>query len=314
MRFTYFHACPSIAPSLSIMSVRLLPRDGNGQSRANATFTAPQPTPSNESKDLSAGPVAGIAIGTGLALAFIAAFLTWFFMRRRERHSQRHHRGEKPNNGYLASGSMRESPNDPGTKGPIATQKDVTSMPLRGLETHLPPPADDGAVSHNISTLFEQIGMHVESFYHKSFVPIPTGAEKRLSEYNSPHLPGPLTELFPQARTGISIIKHCLTKTILDSTTPGGNIDKSFLPLDLAALPSLLEVQNSAKQRKPGKPQIYILQLSRPANMLPSLRGSSLALACFDFVPPSGTLHGRHVHLRPRLSHHERRTILQRCL
>lgn len=216
------------------------------------SHTRNEPQRSNGLQD-HAGEVAGIAIGVGLALAFVAFLITFVVMRRKKHTSgPRRHDGEKPNNSYLSAGSIRDPQGDPGSKHPIVTDLSVVAGPNRGLETHLPPSADDSTVRNKISTLNEQIGLHVENFYHKSGIPIPPGAEAGLADFESPYLPGTLALLFQQARSGVPIIKHCLAGLILSRISPSGDPKNTFLPTEFVGLPHALEKTRSGKQKAPG--------------------------------------------------------------
>lgn len=214
--------------------------------------TVTEPQKSNGLQD-HAGEVAGIVIGAALVLAFITFLVTFVVMRRKQHVSgPRRQHGEKANNTYLSAGNIRDPPGDHGSKQPIFTPQSVVTGPTRSLDTHLPPSADDSTVRNKISTLYEQIGLHVENFYHKSAISVPPGAETELADFESPYLPGTLALLFQQARSGVPIIKHCLTGLILSRTSPSGDPKTTFLPPEFVGLPHALEKTRSSKQKAPG--------------------------------------------------------------
>jgi hypothetical protein len=258
---------PSSATGVTASSVT---SSTNQTSKATSTLQTPvpsnavkRPQTSNGLQD-HAGEVAGIAIGAALALAFITFVITFVVMRQKQ-HSTgtpRHH-GEKANNSYLSAGSIGDSPSDHGSKQPIVTDQSVVSDPTRGLDTHLPPSADDSTVRNKISTLYEQIGLHVENFYHKSAISVPPGAEAELADFESPYLPGTLALLLQQARSGVPIIKHCLTGLILSRTSPSGDPKNTFLPIEFVGLPHALEKTRSSKQKAPGALPALIQRCTR---------------------------------------------------
>jgi hypothetical protein len=172
---------------------------------------------------------------------------------------------------------MREAPSDsnsnsnPYSKAPVVTE---SSLP-RGLEGILPPPADDSAVRHKITTLYEQIGLHLENYYHKSPVSIPPGAEKELAAFNSPHLTLPLSQLLSQTRAPSPILKHVLTRLILDRTAISSDPALSVLPNELVSFHHTLQAVAISKQKKPNQAEFVSLHRTISSYLLPPTTWSS---------------------------------------
>ncbi|KAI9870378.1 MAG: hypothetical protein M1830_004320 [Pleopsidium flavum] len=153
-------------------------------------------------------------------------------------------------------GTLREHGNNYDRKRPLVTEQTGTPRGPAALESYLPQSADDKAVKNNVSTLFEQIELHVENFYHDSTVSMYADADPELSKFDSPYLPRPLTTLFPQSRSRIPLIKHCLAQFIVSSISIPTNHERSFLPPDFVVLPNTIESCKSSKPKKPGFDEI----------------------------------------------------------
>lgn len=222
-------------------------------SRSAQPSQSVQPRQSND-HHLSDGAVAGVVIGAAVALALITFLVTFLFMRSRQ-HNQgsKRRRSGANGRGTMELGTLREHGKSPEPKRPLVTEQTVMSRGPGTWESYLPQSADDKAVKNNVSTLLEQIELHVENFYHNSTVSIGKDAHVELSKFDSPYLPAPLLTLFPQSRSRSPLITHCLTRFIVSSISPTANPERSFLPLDFVVLPNTIETYKSGKPKKPGK-------------------------------------------------------------
>src|SRR5205085_4627683 len=85
------------------------------------------------------------------------------------------------------------------------------------LDNYLPQPADDRTIQTRTSTLFEQMELHVENYYHNLQVTISESETAALSHFNSPYLPGNLISLLSHPRSRIPTIKHLFIWKMLSS-------------------------------------------------------------------------------------------------
>lgn len=127
------------------------------------------------------------------------------------------------------------------------------------MESYLPQSADDKALRDNVSTLLEQVQLHVENFYHNSTASITEAVGVELTKFDSPDLPGPLRASMRRSGSQIPLITHCLTRSIVSSIMPDTEPERSLLPLDFVALPNTIKIYKSKKPRKTGEFISYIL-------------------------------------------------------
>ncbi|KPI35951.1 uncharacterized protein AB675_10486 [Cyphellophora attinorum] len=128
-----------------------------------------------------------------------------------------------------------------GLISPVAAAHQVSDE--QGLET---------VVKHlrtQISTLFEQIEMHVDNFYQASTAhgqALSRTEQDRLRYVESPHLEDSIVALLPAAEDTRVLIKHCLTEYItsrLDYTSRC-EYDHALLPRSLLAMYRLIAASN----------------------------------------------------------------------
>jgi hypothetical protein len=134
-----------------------------------------------------------------------------------------------------------------GLISPVATAHQVSDeQGLQNVVKHL---------RMQISTLFEQIEMHVDNFYQASTAhgqALSRTEQDRLRYIESPHLEDSLVALLPAAEDTRVLIKHCLTEYItsrLDYTSRC-EYDHPLLPRSLLATYRLIAASN-----KDGSPQ-----------------------------------------------------------
>ncbi|RMY99593.1 hypothetical protein D0860_08251 [Hortaea werneckii] len=169
------------------------------------------PSSANKAQDrgVPPGALAGGIIGAALAAALITGLATFWFMRktsyrnsRTSRHNDRHRRLYKDDK-HAGPGAGR------------ARRMELTSdasMSRASWEQYLPQSLDDHTIQNSVKVLFDQIQLHVENFYFNPHDPIklPPEGHERLSELQTPHLPGPLVDCMMSSRSILPVIKHCL--------------------------------------------------------------------------------------------------------
>lgn len=178
-------------------------------------------------QDAAAG---GIIAGAVIASVLGTFLLTFLWMRSR--------RG-KP-------GNYRSTP-DP------HVERDVKTSEPKNVDNYLPQSADDKTVSNKVSTLLDQIQLHVENFYRSSVSVSQETENELLVKFDSTCLPDSLISLLGRSRTALPLITHCLTNSIISSIVPDSNPERSFLPLEFVLLPHNLEATKSEKAVNPGK-------------------------------------------------------------
>ncbi|RMX86689.1 hypothetical protein D0869_02906 [Hortaea werneckii] len=96
-------------------------------------------------------------------------------------------------------------------------------MSRASWEQVLPQSLDDHAIQNSVKVLFDQIQLHVENFYFnpQESIKIPPEAHERLSELQTPHLPGPLVDCMKSSRSVLPVIKHCLAHQVVQGMMAG---------------------------------------------------------------------------------------------
>jgi len=141
---------------------------------ASPSLGRPSASASNKSKGgISAGGAAGIAIGCLLAGAIIASLILCLLYRRRKNqpvYPQQH----LPYNGTQNV-----------EKGGIVSTGPVGGGVVSNLDHLLPPPAEDAAITKELSKLRDNIKNHVRTYYHSDPVPSSSIKETALFELAS---------------------------------------------------------------------------------------------------------------------------------
>ncbi|KAI7214145.1 hypothetical protein KC333_g6196 [Hortaea werneckii] len=181
-------------------------------------------TPSNtnqaHNRGVSTGALAGGIIGAALAAALIAGLVTFWCMRkatnrslRTSRRNDRHRRLYKDDkHAGLGAGRARR----------MELTSDASTS-RASWEQFLPQSLDDHTIQNSVKVLFDQIQLHVENFYFNPQEPIKISPEghERLSELQTPHLPGPLVDCMKSSRSVLPVIKHCLAYQVVQGMTAG---------------------------------------------------------------------------------------------
>lgn len=170
-------------------------------------------------RGVSTGALAGGIIGAALAAALITGLVTFWCMRKTtnrtsSRRNDRHRRLYKDDKHAGLGGAGR------------ARRMEITpdaSMGRASWEQVLPQSLDDHTIQNSVKVLFDQIQLHVENFYFnpQESIKISLEGHERLSELQTPHLPGPLVDCMKSSRSVLPVIKHCLAYQVVQGMTAG---------------------------------------------------------------------------------------------
>lgn len=223
---------PSAHSSSTLTPSRKTSASSQTQGRESGSTKNPnppqKPNHSSNSNPISSGAAAGIGIGSAAAGALIAAFIVWLLMRR-SRRSRRPARTESIRlNGFASTGKA----------GPGGNSSDVSSA-AAVVERTLPQPADDQAISGEISRLRTLIKNHAQSYYHSSparasATGVDQAALGAIAMGNMPIITSTLTSLLSNPSTRMSAIRFCIAWTAISRIDLGCEPVASFLPPEIA--------------------------------------------------------------------------------
>ncbi|RMZ11846.1 hypothetical protein D0862_02847 [Hortaea werneckii] len=183
-------------------------------------------TPSNtnqaHNRGVSTGALAGGIIGAALAAALITGLVTFWCMRKTSNRSFRTSSRRNDRHRRLYKDDKHAGLGGAGRTRRIELTPDA-SMGRASWEQFLPQSLDDHTIQNSVKVLFDQIQLHVENFYvnpHDA-IKIPPEGHERLSELQTPHLPGPLVDCMKSSRSVLPVIKHCLAYQVVQGMTAG---------------------------------------------------------------------------------------------
>ena len=176
-------------------------------------------------KSLEGGAVAGVAVGMLLAGALIAGLIFFFLLRRQKR---------KQAMSAAAYSRQRASYADQNT-GP---EKGVTvvTAPVGSIDDLLPQPAEDDAITGDLSKIRDNIKNHVRTYYHSG--PVSTADINEVGVRDIAALTGTsaavLVKALEDPLTRDNALRSLVSSVILTRCT--GERSPSLLPNDVAAL------------------------------------------------------------------------------
>jgi hypothetical protein len=201
--------------------------------------------PPGDSNKVSVGVVAGAAVGAAVGAAILTFLITFMFLRRKNEKDRRRGKHGSGSGGF-STHTEKALPKSPSPGGDAI-------QPAPAWQKHLPQSADDQTIRASVTTLFDQVEVHVENFYRDSAVSMTEAIQAELLRVDSPHLPESIVGLLPRARSQTALIKHCLLSYIVASISTDDNSVQSLLPTDYATLPHLALASG---QKKPGTQRI----------------------------------------------------------
>lgn len=226
-----------------------LPISNNTSSKSdNLTSTTNSTTPSTTPIhcDNKAGTIAGAAVGTGLGVALLACLLVFVFTRFRRRSNT--HR----------SASFKSPPQSPKPlmdiwtlpKSPGAVEAITLRSPA--WTEYLPKPADSDSIRRAMQSLYEQIEIHVESFYNETNIQrVSEAVQAELYKLDSEMLPPSLHDMMIRSQASSALIKHTLAHLTFSNIDFNDPSSASFLPSEFVGLNKALQRSERSAQR-PG--------------------------------------------------------------
>ncbi|KIW32227.1 uncharacterized protein PV07_03787 [Cladophialophora immunda] len=188
----------------------------------------PQTTPPTGSNHLSAGGIAGVAIGCA-ALGALLAFLFMVLLRRSQTKSSSRHRQA---HSRLSNKSLR-SDKDPDKSLARPSVAAIAVQPNVNIDAFLPQQADDATVKQRVLLLFDQIELHVDNYYSDQPLQLTPEQQSELSRFGTPELPMPLGILLNTSQRKVTIIKHCLAFHVVQLVSPSHGSD-CLLPYEVS--------------------------------------------------------------------------------
>jgi hypothetical protein len=245
---------PSLSPTMTSgahnsLSSKPNPQDTSNSDTADASQGQqfPTPTPTSRPTDspvdsnLSTGAVAGVAIGCLIGGALLAAFLGWLFLRRRK--SSGRHVSEYKG---LAPVSHEK---EPGTK---TTTLKSGSPVTASLESGLPQPLEDQALSGEITKISNLIKNHVQSYYRIGRVNSLVIDYKHVQALGKelPVSVGTLSTLLSDSTTRESALRFCIAWVVVARMQFQSPAEATFLPPEISRCLREMTIVNSGSGRK----------------------------------------------------------------
>lgn len=198
------------------------------------------------SKGLGSGAVAGVAIGCLLAGAAVAA-LVLLLLFRRHRKRQTLYNGTP---GQLVAhhvGPLHQEKGVGAAAGAAALKDGVTVT-----ATDLPQPAEDDAITGQMSMLRDKIKNHAQSYYHVMPVDPVTVSEAPLGGFarGTGLAPATIKEFLCNPQSRQAMIRSYLSWETLSRCGAQGDSDASLLPAEVASFVSSFSAQVAPDSRK----------------------------------------------------------------
>lgn len=219
-------------------------------STGQAAFTDPPEAVSQNSRtqdtSLSAGAVAGIAIGTCIAGALIAFLAAWQLFKRRDKKFVQKtcpsgypiYADSSPELLMLQKSAAAGGPyvqiaqTQMRTPIPAPARVAATGDPLAGI---VPASASDSEVQNRMAALFEQVQRHVDTFYRDVHASITPSMDLDLASFGKDVN---MLELLQTCSQPTVALKHALVAFILDVTSPANDDrgEHSLWPAELTQM------------------------------------------------------------------------------
>lgn len=133
------------------------------------------------------------------------------------------------------------------------SEKSTFRSNATGLEWYLPQSVDDKTIQNAVRTLFDQIELHVDNYYHKTAVVMEGPVLTTLSLFDSGYLPAPVADMIASPQAVLPVIKYCIANLLITGITPGSYEADSLLPARLATAPVKLTAASVASNEQRGK-------------------------------------------------------------
>lgn len=194
-------------------------------------------------KDVSKGAAAGIAIGCFIAGALIAGLLLWFCVGRVRK------KRTSPDHEASAMALMNR---DKGSTAKALSVESSSPMSL-AMESGLPQPLEDKAISDEISKISNLIKNHVQSYYHSNRVSPGLLDVDDIQAFGDdlPISTGTLSTLLSNSETREIALRFCLSWVIISRMQLKSGPAKTLLPPEVA---DCFQSMAFVDRASPGKP------------------------------------------------------------
>lgn len=223
---------PAPAPTPGPISSGIISEANSGNStlagQATSTASAHQ-----KGKGLAGGAVAGVAIGMLIAGALIAGLVFFFLLHR-----------QKKRQAISATAYTRQQV--PCSERSVRPEKGATAVaaPVGSIDDLLPQPAEDDAITGDLSKIRDNIKNHVRTYYHSGQIPATEVNDAGIREIAT--LTGVSAAVFVNALSNPSTrdnaLRSIVASVILTRCT--GERSPSLLPGELAGLITSIQVNN----------------------------------------------------------------------
>jgi hypothetical protein len=216
----------------------------------------PSAAPANTgSKGLAGGAVAGIAIGMLLAGALIAGFIFLFLLRRQKR------RHTTPIASVSRGHASHPESNMGIEKGPTAI-----AAPVGNIDDLLPQPAEDDAITSDLSRIRDNINNHVRTYYHSEPITATDVNERGIRDIAAAAgtSAAVVVEALADPTNRNKALRSIIASEILTRCT--GERSPSLLPNDVAAMSASIPVSNGNNCRSLPLVQVHHLTTRSSVN------------------------------------------------
>ncbi|RMZ68081.1 cell wall integrity and stress response component [Pyrenophora seminiperda CCB06] len=222
----------SASPSSSISAT---------QTSLSSTSTSILPSGSSvpQKDNLSKGDIAGIVVGSIIAVALFVGLVLLFLWRRRR----------VPETKYSKTNTYSAEPQEKGFAAqtvPLPGQEPTNADPTGGL----PQPLEDKAISGDVSKISNAIKNHVQSYYHNNRINpnLIDQSDLHTLGSNLPISVETLTTMMSNATTREVALRFIIAWVIVSKLQPSEDPTKSLLPTEIALSLQTIDTGNGNQQ------------------------------------------------------------------
>lgn len=231
-----------VAPQVTTSPSQSSSPSDSGSSNTNVTQTK------SESPTYSGGVLAGAIVGSVVGSIIITLLLTYLLLFKRERS------GYRPRHRHQRSDASRRKPTPMVQR--IEERSNVKSTPVDfNWQAYLPQPKEDSSIRHAVKTLFEQIELHVDNYYHQANGDFNDSTRRALIHVDSGRLPKPIEELMLKPHLAVPVIKHTIVHELITSISPDCSNAESLLPAYLSVTPDMTQSSAISTRERLGQYQ-----------------------------------------------------------
>jgi len=168
------------------------------------------------------GALAGGIVGAFFAGLIIALLAAYMFGKHRKKHSSKRKNQRGSPSAYYAEYNKTSA---------------ISAAPA-AWERYLPQPVDDKAMRTAVSSVLDQVALHVTNVYSKKSIPLSEISHDAMTRIDSGMLPEPPSKLMMELDLQAITIKHCIAHILTEKMMPNDDADNLLLPAHLAAIPT----------------------------------------------------------------------------